>query len=103
MKELRIVVVLHLVLGPYAVCIMANDARHPEQWDTWYRNPAIAIPYCLALEAVIWGLLLHKWCREKRFAEGIRRMQEANQLHAEGRYREAEAAFEEGLRLTGQK
>ncbi len=103
MKELKIVVVLHLVLGPFGVWIMAEDARHPERWDTWYRDPAIAIPYCLALEAVIWGVLVCGWLKGRRFAKGIRLMEKANRLHAQGHYEAAEAAFQEGLRLTGQK
>jgi hypothetical protein len=103
LNELRIVVVLHLVLGPFAVWMMAEDARHPERWDTWYCNPATAIPYCLALEGVIWGVLLHKRRKERQFAEGIRLLDQANQLRAQGRYREADVVWQEGLRLTGQK
>jgi hypothetical protein len=103
LKELKIVVALHLILGPFGLWIMAEDARHPERWDTWYRNPSYAIPYCLALEGVIWGALIHKSRKERQFAAGIRRLQEAIRLREEGRYEEAELAFEEGLRLTGQK
>jgi hypothetical protein len=103
LKQLKTVALLHLLLVPYAVCVMAEDARHPERWDTWYRNPAKAIPYCLALEGVIWGVLIHKCRREQRFAKGIRLMDQANQLRAQGRYREADVIWQEGLRLTGEK
>jgi hypothetical protein len=61
----------------------AEDARHPERWDTGYRNPAIAIPYCLALEAVIWGVLLPQRRKEKRFGEEICRLQEAIRVREE--------------------
>jgi hypothetical protein len=103
LKQLRIAVALHLILGPYAIWIMAGDALHAERWDTWYRNPVIAIPYGLALEAVIWGILLHQRRKEKKCEEGIRRLQEAIRLQEERRYEEAEMAYQEGLRLTGQK
>jgi hypothetical protein len=103
MKELKIVLVLHLILGPLGLWIMLEDASHPERWGTWYRNPSYAVPYCLALEAFIWGLPLRNWMRERRFDKGIRLMEEANRLRAQGHYQAAEPIWEEGLRLTGQK
>jgi hypothetical protein len=103
LKELKIVVALHLILGPFGLWIMAEDARHPERWDTWYRNPSYAIPYCLALEGVIWGALIHKCRKEKQFSEGIRMLEEANRLLAAGYPQQADLAWKEGLRLTGLK
>jgi hypothetical protein len=102
MKDLKITLVVHLILGPIGFLIIANDAAHPEHWDTWYRKPATSIPYCIALDAVIWGMAFHSLWKELRFAKGIRLMAEANRLRAQGQYRAAKKVWQDGLRLTGQ-
>lgn len=59
LKELKIVVWLHVMLGPLGIYMMEDDAQHPERWVDWYRNPALAIPFCLAMEVISWESLLH--------------------------------------------
>jgi hypothetical protein len=103
MHRIRIFIICHLVLGPYGVAVIADDAKHPERWGTWYRNPSYAIPFCLAMEGVNVGILIYLWQKERRFAKGLRRLEDALRLQGEGRHAEAERAYHEGLYLTGQK
>jgi hypothetical protein len=101
LKEIKLVIALHIILGPLGVLIMMDDAKHPERWGDWWRNPAYAVPYCLALEAVIAGALVLGWRREHKLTKGIRLLKEANRLHAEGKFEAAEAAYQEGKRMCG--
>lgn len=103
MKEIKLVIALHIILGPLGVFIMMDDAKHPERWGDWWRNPAYAVPFCLALEAVIAGVLVLGWRRERRMTKGIRLLQEANRRLAEGNAEAAAAAYQEGKRLCGMK
>ena len=102
-KEIRLVIALHVILGPWGVLIMMDDAKHPERWGDWWCNPTYAVPYCLALEAVIAGVLVLRWRRERRMTKGIRLLEEANRLLAERNVEAAEAAYQEGKRLCGLK
>ena len=99
MKEIKFVIALHIILGPVAVLIMMDDAKHPERWRDWWRNPTYAVPYCLALEAVTAVVLFMGWRKERRLTNGIRRLEDANRLHAEGKFEDAEAAYQEAMRL----
>lgn len=107
MQELKNVFWLHVILVPIGVCIIADDAAHPERWEEdWYRNPAYAIPGWIIAEAVVVGLGYCVWRQERRkgrIAEGIRLLKEAIRLQAEGNHQVAEAAYQEGVRLTGLK
>jgi len=100
---LKLMVAFHLLLLPCALLMWSSDMSHPERWNEWWHNPSIAIPYCLALEVVIWGMVFFHCRREKRYARGILRLRVANLLLAQRKQKEAEEAYEEGLRLTGQK
>lgn len=95
----RFLVVLHLFVIPYAFYVIRDDAAHPERWDTWYRNPSNSIPYCLVMEAVILGSC-YQIGREHQRREGIRLLSEAIELRKQGRYREADIAYQEGCRLA---
>ena len=99
MKEIKFIIALHIVLGPVAVLIMMDDAKHPERWGDWWCSPTYAVPYCLALEAVIAVVLVMGWRKERRRTNGIRRLEEANRFHAEGKFEAAEAAHQEAMRL----
>ena len=106
MKELKILFWLHVILGPIGVWICAYDWSHPELWADWYRNPAYAKPFLVVGEIFLWGGALYLWLRDRkqdRMKEGMRLMQEAVRLLDEGRIKEADELYEEGLRLTGQK
>lgn len=103
MKDLKLFLLAHLLLGPWAVYIIADDAAHPERWDTWYRNPAISIPYCVALDLFMGGVLVYLWWKERQREKGLWLLNEALRLQAEGRHHAAEIAYREGCRLTGVK
>jgi len=106
-NDIKAIVVFHVVLGPLGLWMMADDMHHPERWGMWNHNPTYAIPFCIAGDVFIWCGAFYIWwtvqSKKRRFQAGIRRMQEANRLREKGRYQEAARAFEEGLRLTGQK
>lgn len=103
MDNIKVAILIHLILGPIGMLIIAYDAYHPELWDTWYRNPANSIPYCILLDAFIWAMLLIDWWKERRQAKAVRLMAEANRLRAQGCYREAEILWQEALSLIGQQ
>jgi hypothetical protein len=103
MKGLTLFVLCHLILVPLAVPIIANDMAHPERWDSWYRNPALSIPYCIALDAFIGGMLVYLWWKERRREKGLWLLKVALRLQSEGKYTAAEAAYRQGRRLTGIK
>jgi len=99
MKELKIWIALHLILGPWAVLTMMDDAKHPERWVDWWCNPTYAVPFCLTVEAVVLCVLIRGWLQERQRAKVIRLMGEANRLRGEGRYQEADVIWQEVLRL----
>lgn len=103
MKEIKIVIALHIILGPLGVHIMMDDAKHPERWGDWWRNPTYAVPWCVVCECIIWGSMLVIWRRERRMAKGIWLLEEANRLLAEGNIGAADASYEKGKRLCGLK
>jgi hypothetical protein len=104
MKDIKILIVLHIILGPYAVWVIADDAQHPERWGIWYRNPSYSIPYCLAMDCLIVGLWISRGRKaEKKKQEcekGLQLLKNVNRLHAEGRYAEADAAYREWVKWT---
>jgi len=106
MNNIKAFLVAHLILGPLAVYIIADDANHPERWNIWYRNPFIAVPYCVVLDAFISACCVYLWLQERRFkrrSKGMRLLQDALRLQAEGNYEAAEAAYQEGLKLMSMK
>ena len=106
MKNVKIILWLHVILGPIAVWICAYDWSHPERWDVWFRNPAYAKPFLIAAEAFIWcGVAYPVWraAKAKRMQQGIEKLQEALRLLDAGRVKEADELYMEGKRLTGQR
>jgi hypothetical protein len=103
LKEIKLVLVLHLILGPWGAYILMDDAQHPERWGDWWRNPTYAIPYCMVMEAFIFGALVCRWRKERRMTTGIRLLKDANRLLAEGNFEAAEAAYQKGKRMCGLK
>ena len=101
MKAIKVFILAHLILVPLGVLIIADDAAHPERWDTWYRNPASSIPCCIALDANIGGTLVYLWWKERRREKAFWLLKVAFRLQAEGKYTAAEAAYRQGRRLTG--
>jgi hypothetical protein len=104
MREFHFLFLVHLVLGPAAIIIVAGDMNHPEGWDTWYRNPAYFFPYLVVLELFIWGTMAYVWRRrlkQERMAKGMWMLEEALRLQAQGRFAEAEATYHKGVALTG--
>ena len=81
-------------------------AKHPERWGYAYHNLSLAIiPFMIMMEAISGlgmpvGLLAEgAAARQRNESSG----EEANRLLSAGQPEEAEAAYHEGLRLTGQK
>jgi hypothetical protein len=106
MKEFRLLFLAHLILGPVAVIIIADDMSHPERLESWYCNPAFFFPYLIAIEVFIWGTmayLRHYRLKQDRLAKGTWMLQEANRLLAEGRLAEADAAYRKGVEMAGIK
>lgn len=103
MKRLKIIFVGHLILGPFAIWIIANDAKHPEWWGDWWRNPTYSIPWCVMCDCIIWGLALDMWRRERRMTQGLDLLAKANRLLAEGKTEAADAAYERGKSMCGLK
>jgi hypothetical protein len=96
-----VVTVFHLFLGPWGVCILAYESRHPELWGDPCRNPHLVVPFCVCMEVVIVAVLWRHGRKEWRMAEGNRLLEKALRLLAEGKQDAADAAYRKGLRLTG--
>jgi hypothetical protein len=99
MNGVKVFVVCHLILVPIGILIIADDAEHPERWGLWYCDPNISIPYCVVGEIVLTAGFGWLWLQKHRREKGLRLLRQANRLLAEGSYKEAGAAFEEGKRL----
>lgn len=99
MKNLKITIVAHLFLIPYAILTFVSDAKHPERWGDWWRNPTYAIPVAIVCECIIWGLVLDEWLKDRRMAKGIALLKKANRLLAEGNTEASDAAYQKGKRL----
>lgn len=102
-KCLRIMIWLHVILGPIGVFMMVHDYHHPEVWEDWTRNPMFTIPFCLLMELFIWRFTIRWVIKESRMAKGLRCLAEALNLQKQGRHDESYAAYLEGCRLTGRK
>lgn len=102
---MRIQVLLHLqvFLIVFAAFVIADDMKHPERWETFYRNPTFSIPFCIGMEALIVTALLRRWRQQRRIEEGERLLEEANRLLDQGLEEEAEAAYAKGRWLCGLK
>lgn len=100
---LRLFMLYHLILVPYAVAVIADDAAHPERWWTVYRNPNFSIPFSIIGDALLWGWVIKDYVKEKRMARGIALLREAVRLQSEGNSAGAEILAREGKRLTGIK
>lgn len=94
---------LQVLLICLAVFVIADDMKHPERWDMFYRDPSFSIPFCVGLEAFILTALFRQWRKQQKMAEGERLLEEANRLLDQGLEEEAEVAYREGCRLCGLK
>lgn len=94
---------LQVFLICVAVFVIADDMTHPERWETFYRDPAFSIPFCIVVEIFVLTTLFRQWRKQLRIAEGERLMEEADRLLAHGLEEEAEAAYAKGRWLCGLK
>lgn len=101
MKGSHVFIIAHIIFVPLGILIIADDMRHPERWDTSYRNPAFSIPYCVGMESFIVVACVYRWKNKQRREEGLRLLKEAVRLQQEGYCDDAEAAYQEGCRLCG--
>src|SRR5580692_7530444 len=99
MNELKILIWLHVILGPIGAWICAYDWTHPERWDLWFRNPTYAKPFLIIAEIFLWSMAAYIWLRyrkQDRMREGMQKLQEAVRLLDEGRIAEADELYREG-------
>jgi hypothetical protein len=101
--DIKLFVLLHVILLPLGLFIIADDCSHPERWDTWYRDPSISIPYCLGLDAVLWIVVARDWIRLRNREKGFSLLQQAIDLQRQGRHQEADIVAGIGKKLLGMK
>lgn len=103
MKEIKRMIVPHIILVALAVAAIVDDAKHPERWGDWWCNPTYSIPYCLALVSLIAVVLFRWWRMERRRPNELTLLNECNRLHAEGNFEAAEAAYQKWKRMYGKE
>jgi hypothetical protein len=81
----------HLCFVPAAIYVLACDLGQPELWDSWYRNPAVAVPYCLCLELAVALAFAYGRRQQRRRLSGIPALPAALRPPAEGNATAAEA------------
>ena len=101
MKDFKLAIAVQIILVPWAVLSIMSDAKHPERWGDWWRNPTYSVPYCVALEVFIVVVLIRCWRMERRRADELKLLNESNRLHEAGNFEAAEAAYQKWKQMYG--